>query len=201
MPKPAPDHEFRNKLHLVWSRNRECKKGCRYCLGECFESLREDQESIMDYRQAFRMLPRGSQDRDLLWMFGGGADEPLAPNLEDLPAITMEHTSPTASSEPSPMEATSLSTIEDGNPMAERQEDTSASDSAEAEGATNPGGTTLEAPMESTSSSSSTPPLVSDDDPATAAPAPKRRRQYSCRRRGGSVSRQCRCKVCSPGSP
>ena len=74
----------------------------------------------MDYRQAFRRLPRGSQDRDLLWMFGGGADEPLAPNLEDLPAITMEHTSPTASSEPSPMEATSLSITDDGNPMAER---------------------------------------------------------------------------------
>ena len=151
----------------------------------------------MDYRQAFRRLPRGSQDRDLLWMFGGGADEPLAPNLEDLPAITMEHTSPTASSEPSPMEATSLSITDDGNPMAERQEDTSASDSADAEqpqpnsrpsspqGATNPGGTILEAPMESTSSSSSMPPLVSDDDPATTAPAPKRRRQYTCRRRRG----------------
>ena len=87
----------------------------------------------MDYRQAFRRLPRGSQDRDLLWIFGGGADELLAPNLEDLPAITMEHTSPTASSEPSPMEATSLSITDDGNPMAERQEDTSASDSADAE--------------------------------------------------------------------
>ena len=86
----------------------------------------------MDYRQAFRRLPRGSQDRDLLWMFGGGADELLAPNLEDLPAITMEHTSPTASSEPSPMEATSLSITDDGNPMAERQEYTSASDSADA---------------------------------------------------------------------
>ena len=167
----------------------------------------------MDYRQAFRRLPRGSQDRDLLWIVGGGPDEPLAPSLEDFPAIAMERTSPTASSEPSPMEATSLSTTDDGNPMAERQEDTSASDSADAQqpqpnsrpsspqGATNPGGTILEAPMESTSSSSSMPPLVSDDDPATAAPAPKRRRQYSCRRRGGSISRQCRCEVCSPGRP
>ena len=63
----------------------------------------------MDYRQAFRRLPRGSQDRDLLWIFGGGADELLAPNLDEQPAITMEHTSPTASSEPSPMEATSPS--------------------------------------------------------------------------------------------
>ena len=169
-PNPALGHEFRNRLRLVWSQNREVQKGCRFCLGECFESLREDEQSIMDYRQAFRRLPRGSQDRDLLWMFGGGADEPLAPNLEDLPAITMEHTSPTASSEPSPMEATSLSITDDGNPMAERQEDTSASDSADAEqpqpnsrpsspqGATNPGGTILEAPMESTSSSSSMPP-------------------------------------------
>ena len=94
----------------------------------------------MDYRQAFRRVPRGSQDRDLLWIFGGGADELLAPNLDEQPAITMEHTSPTASSEPSPMEATSLSITDDGNPMAERQEDTCASDSAEAEGATNPGG-------------------------------------------------------------
>ena len=153
----------------------------------------------MDYRQAFRRLPRGSQDRDLLWIVGGGADELLAPNLEDLPAITMEHTSPTASSEPSPMEATSLSATDDGNPMAERQEDTSASDSADAQqpqpnsrpastlGATNPGGTILEAPMESTSSSSSMPPspLVSDDKPATTAPAPKRRGPYTCRRRRG----------------
>ena len=169
-PNPALVHKFRNKLHLVWSQIREVQTGCRFCLRECFESLREDAESIMDYRQAFRRLPRGSQDRDLLWMFGGGADEPLAPNLEDLPAITMEHTSPTASSEPSPMEATSQSITDDGNPMAERQEDTSASDSADAEqpqpnsrpsspqGATNPGGTILEAPMESTSSSSSMPP-------------------------------------------
>ena len=106
----------------------------------------------MDYWQAFRRLPKDSQNRDLLWIVGGGADEPLAPNLQDLPAITMEHTSPTASSEPSPMEATSLSITDDGNPMAERQEDTSASDSADAEqpqpnsrpsspqGATNPGG-------------------------------------------------------------
>ena len=115
------------------SQNREVQKGCRFCLGECFESLREDEESIMDYRQASRRLPRGSQDRDLLWIFGGGPDEPLAPNLEDFPAIAMERTSPTASSEPSPMEATSLSITDDGNPMAERQEDTSASDSADAE--------------------------------------------------------------------
>ena len=140
----------------------------------------------MRYRQGFRRLPWGSQDRDLLWIFGGGADEELlAPNLGEQPATTMELTSPTASSEPSSMEATSLSTIEEGNPMAERQEDTSASDSAEAEGAANPRGTTLEASMESTSSSSSMPPLVSDDDPATPAPAPKRRRQYTSRRRGG----------------
>ena len=151
----------------------------------------------MAYRQAFRRLPQGSQDRDLLWMCGGGADELLAPNLEDLPAFPMEHTCPTASSEPSPMEATSQSSTDDGNPMAERQEDTSASDSVDAEqpqpnsrpsspqGATNPGGTILEAPMESTSSSSSMPPLVSDDDPATTAPAPKRRHQYTCRRRRG----------------
>ena len=169
-PNPALGHEFRKRLRLVWSQNREVQKGCRFCLGECFESLREDEESIMDYRQAFRRLPRGSQDRDLLWIFGGGADELLTPNLDEQPAITMEHTSPTASSEPSPMEATSLSITDDGNPMAERQEDTSASDSADAEqpqphsrpsapqGATNPGGTILEAPMESTSSSSSLPP-------------------------------------------
>ena len=87
----------------------------------------------MDYWQAFRRLPKDSQNRDLLWIVGGGADEPLAPNLQDLPAITMEHTSPTASSEPSPMEATSLSITDDGNPMAERQDYTSASDSADAE--------------------------------------------------------------------
>ena len=54
-------------------------------------------------------------------MFGGGADELLAPNLEDLPAFPMEHTCPTASSEPSPMEATSQSITDDGNPLAERQ--------------------------------------------------------------------------------
>ena len=119
-PNPALGHEFRNRLRLVWSQNREVQKGCRFCLGECFESLREDEESIMDYRQAFRRLPRGAQGRDLLWIFGGGADAPLAPNLEDLPAITMEHTSPTASSEPSPMEATPQSSTDDGNLMADR---------------------------------------------------------------------------------
>ena len=93
-PNPALDHEFRNRLHLVWRLNREVQKGCRFCLHQCFESLREDEESIMDYRQAFRRLPRGSQDRDLLWMFGGGAAEPLAPNILDSPAIAMERTSP-----------------------------------------------------------------------------------------------------------
>ena len=134
-------------------------------------------------------MPRGSQDRDLLWILGGGADEPLAPNLEDLPAITMEHTSPTASSEPSPMEATSLSSTDDGNPMAERQEDTSASDSVDAEQpqpnsrpSSPPAATILEAPMESTSSSSDIPFLSADDDSATAAPSPKRRHQYTRRR-------------------
>ena len=93
----------------------------------------------------------------MLWIVGGGADELLAPSLEDLPAFPMEHTCPTASSEPSPMEATSQSITGDGNPMAERQEYTSASDSADAmqpkpnshpsspQGATNPGGTILEA--------------------------------------------------------
>ena len=189
---------FRSRLRLVWSQNREVKRGCRFCLGECLESLREDEQSIMDYRQRFRMWPPSSQARDLLWIFGGGADEPLAPNLDEPPApYLMEHTSPTPSCEPSPMEATSLSITDDGNPMAERQEYTSASDSADAEqpqpnsrpsspqGATNAGGTILEAPMESTSSSSSMPPLVSDDDPATTAPAPKRRHQYTCRRRRG----------------
>ena len=164
-PNPALDHEFRNRLHPVWSQNREVQNGCRFCLHECVESLREDEESIMDYRQAFRRLPQGSQDRDLLWIFGGGADELLAPNLEDLPAFPMEHTCPTASSEPSPMEATSQSITDDGNPMAERQEDTSASDSVDAEQpqptsrpSSPPAATILEAPMESTSSSSSMPP-------------------------------------------
>ena len=118
-PNAALDHEFRNRLHLVWSQNREVQKGCRFCQHECFESLREDEESIMDYRRAFRRLPLASQDRDLLWTFGAGADEPLAPNLEDFPAIAMECTSPTASSQPSPMEATSVSITDDGNPMGE----------------------------------------------------------------------------------
>ena len=90
------------------------------------------------------------------------------------------------------------SSTDDGNLMAERREDTSASDNTDAEqpqlnscpssppAATNPGGIFLEAPMESTSSSSSMPPLVSDDeDPATGTPAPKRRHQYTCRRRRG----------------
>ena len=74
-------------MHLIWSQNQKVKRGCPFCQGQCFESLRGDEESIIAYRQAFRRLPGGSQSRDLLWIFGRGADEPLAPNLQDLPAF------------------------------------------------------------------------------------------------------------------
>ena len=64
--------EFVRKLHLIYARNDQIQRGCRFCGHECFEALRDDEQGIMDYRRSLRMLPKAVQDRDLLRIFGGG---------------------------------------------------------------------------------------------------------------------------------
>ena len=201
-PTSAKDREFRNKLRLIWEQNRELRKGCRFCSSGCLNALRDDEGTIMEYRSAFRRLPRDVQDRDLLWIFGGGADKSLTPNLTDPPDIACEKTSSTASSdEAGPMEATSSSGSGDASPSADRPspnltdppdiawEKTSSTASSDEAGPmeAHPRDVDEEAREEVTSSSSEMPPLVPDDDAAASEPLPKKRRQYTCRRRRGMV--------------
>ena len=106
----AKDREFLRKLHLIHGRNQRVLKGCKFCGHGCFNALKDDEQGIMEYRKALRMLPKDVQDRDLLWIFGGSADEPQASVFEESSAIAWEQTSPTASSnEAGLMEATSPS--------------------------------------------------------------------------------------------
>ena len=146
----------------------------------------------MAYRQAFRRLPKDAQDRDLLWIFGGGADEPRAPALEESSGITLEHTSPTASSDQAgPLEATSPSGSEGASLSAGRHEVTTSSDIEHAEQPLpNSSAKTPQERDEVTSSSSELRPLVSsssDDGGAASQPRPKKRHKYTCRRRKGAT--------------
>ena len=106
----AADTEFVRKLHLIYARHDQIRRGCRFCGHECFEALRDDEQGIMDYRRSLRMLPKAVQDRDLLWIFGGAVDEPMASAPQESSANSGEQTSPTASSDDGgPMAATSPS--------------------------------------------------------------------------------------------
>ena len=194
----AEDHAFLHKLHLIQSQIQRVQKGCRYCGHGCFEALKADEQGILDYRRALRMLPKAAQDRDLLWIFGGGVDEPLASVLKESLGIAGEQageqTSPTASSnEAGPMEATSPSGCDSPKQTAGLHEITSESDDEPAEPldpnhSPMPGSShhePAEARAEVTSSSSEIPPLVSEDEDEVSQRPPKKRRQYRKRRRKG----------------
>ena len=97
-PSAAKNSAFLHQLRL------RSKAGCRHCSAGCLALLKDDTDSILRYRRSFCSLPKDAQDRDLLWVFGGGPDE-------FLPA-PMEHTSPSpspSSDQAQPMEHTSAS--------------------------------------------------------------------------------------------
>ena len=170
------------------------KAGCRHCSAGCLALLKDDTDSILRYRRSFCSLPKDAQDRDLLWVFGGGPDE-------FLPA-PMEHTSPSpspSSDQAQPVEHTSASGSEGEHvvqpsptSVAEscdhaREEHTSASDN---EAATQQqyaiSAFDAEARQEVTTSSSEMAPLVSEEDELVSQMPPKKRRSYTCRKRKGS---------------
>ena len=168
-PAMATEQAFLEKLH------QRAATGC--CQHGCLAALQSSQESILRYRQVFRRLPKDVQDRDFLWVFGGGTDESL-PATHEFPKGIEEHTSPSSSShQGQPMEQTSDSGSE-GEHVAQpspesvaessahaREEHTSASDSDVAKQqqcATS--ASDAEARREVTSSSSEMVPLVSEED-------------------------------------
>ena len=147
------------------------------------------------------MLPKDVQDRDLLWIFGGGVDEPQASVLEESSAIAWEQTSPTASSnEAGPMEVTSPSGSDDLSRPTGPHELTSESDNEHAEQlppnhsptsmssdiAASPKKVDAEAREEVTSSSSEILPLVPKDEDDAPQQPPEKRRRYRCSRRKGT---------------
>ena len=98
----ATDHAFLKRLHLRARTGRICRFGC-------LKALENNTDRILSYRHAFRSLPKSKQDRDLLWVFGGGHDEFLQAPQEP-PVANEEPTSPSSSSNRGqPMEQTSTS--------------------------------------------------------------------------------------------
>jgi hypothetical protein len=81
--KSLSDQRFLENLRRIHGQNDELRKGCRHCGFSCFHALKEDEEGIMQYRQSFSRLPEPAQDRDLLWIFAGGADGAILPIREE----------------------------------------------------------------------------------------------------------------------
>ena len=190
---PQTDREFSTKLRCLREQTRKLKKGCSFCGLRCLEALRDDDDSILRFREAFRNLPKQVQDRDLLWIFGGGPaqDQSLSTHLEGSTATQYEQTSPTASSEPAeaagPMESTSSSSPGSASESPNELEVTSASGSESVEQPMQaPSDPDQEAVLEVTSSSSEFAALVPDEIVPAPLTPPKKRRRYSCHKRTGS---------------
>ncbi len=90
MPSPALcDSVFREKLRGLAS------KGCPYCKHPCFALLAPEVSSILEYRRDFFSASTAVQNRDLLWIFGGGA---AIPDDAGPPPTEMGHESTSCSS-------------------------------------------------------------------------------------------------------
>ena len=166
----ATDHVFLEKFRL------RSKTGCCHCSSGCFTALKNNTDSILRYRLACRHLPKSVQDRDLLWVFGGGADEFL-PAPEEPPVVieepSVEQTSASGSEGEHVVQPSPKSVAESCDHA--REQHTSAATSA----------SDAEARQEVTTSSSEMAPLVSEEDEPVSQMPPKKKRRYTCRKRKG----------------
>ena len=174
---------FPERLLQAHAYCKKVSKGCSFCkAGRCIASLLGKEKTILSYRKAFQELKAPAQDRDILWIFGGGSQMATAGIAE--PTATLKQEENTSDSDAQtehfgrqPREASDMEVEENTSDSdAPQYAPLAASEQQEA--------TSEESPGEVTSDSSSMGPLVDySPDRAGGPPPAKRQRRYKQRRR------------------
>ena len=82
---------FPERLLQAHAYCKKVSKECSFCkAGKCIASLVDKEKITLSYREAFRKLKTPAQDRDILWIFGGGSQMATAGIAEPTTTLKQE---------------------------------------------------------------------------------------------------------------